>query len=367
MIAYLGWFVLFLLAGFTTMHISGESASSIKGHNVKKKSATCLLVLFFLCGTIMIGLRDGGGVDDSQYRLFYEMGYGLNSINSFLTQKEPFYVLIRQIGVACGLNYKFMFLVYATASMAFICCGIKKFNLGKSFTAVYIFGFFVIAYTTLFTTMRQTLAIAILFYYYSLEKPTIKQKIGLFVLAFCAHYSSIVVLLIEIFRIKIERRIDKIWKIIIPIICLVCGTIIDFQSLLSKITSLIGMYDYMNWDDNFLSNSNVGIFTFLLFAGYIVKVWNLKQQEGCSLKIESLQLIYFSLAFLTSHLRWGNRIQLFYIMFVPFVLIEDLECISQESRKYITLALTLFLIPCSLYVISQNPDILYAIRSLNFR
>lgn len=367
MVVYLVWFIIFLLIGFTSIYRNGKSTYDSMGLRIKAKRISFQLFLFFLCGLSLIGLRDGGGVDDSQYRLFYEQGYGASLVNGFLTQKEPVFILIRQVGVALKLNYKFMFFMYAALAMLYICLALKNYKLNKNSLTIYILGFFCIAYTSAYTTMRQTLAMTIILYYYSLEKPTVKQSIVLSLLAFFTHYGSIIVVLIEFIRRKLEFRLNKVWKTFIPIICLIGGRIIDFQRIFERITSVTGMYSYMNLNENYLASSNVGLFTLVMFAGYVLKVWSAKHKTEMLLRLESLQLIYFALAFLTSHLRWGTRIQMYYILFIPFIFIEDLKCISVSSRKIAIPLLAVLLIPCSIFVISQSPDIMNATRSLNFR
>lgn len=355
------------------INIVNKRMLSKKKELIFKDNRNLLIWIFCLSLIFLLGFRNDGGADDIAYQLFYESGYGSTAIYGILTGKEPVFLLLAKLARLLGGNYKLLFLLYAIFTSLFIGMAIKNFSISKRDTMVFMLGFFAVVFCVIMTVMRQALAMSIIFYYYSIKNPTKKWTIILFCLAFLCHYASVIVLGIEIVRKIVSNRgwINSYLKILIPIFCIFLGYIINFSAIFQWTIKITGMYSYMNSIENYTGGNNVGIFTFMLFVGYLIKIWLNRGYKTYAMApqfvvIEELQMIYFSLVFLTENLRWGNRVQIFYIIFVPFVFIELLNIVRLKQKTGIYIMTGIMLIVCFVYILTQNIDILEAKRSLMF-
>ncbi|WP_127579953.1 EpsG family protein [Paenibacillus koleovorans] len=341
--------------------------------NEKISNNFLLIVSFAVAQVLLLGLRDFGGADDESYRAFYDLGYGAGAWYGFLSEKEPFFILFRTIGLTFELNYKFLFLLYAMFQGIVIVKALRNYFNDVNSTVLYIAGYFFLTYSSVFTVMRQASAMAIIFYYYSLsEKERDRWWLLLAILAFFNHYASILVIVIELLRKLIIRKryISKITKILVPIMCLILGNFIDFQAIFSLLGTLSnGLYSYMDSTNNFLSSakhSRVITVLFIVYCFLVISKSNSENKERTEL-LETLQMIYFSLAFLALHLNWGSRIELYYKMFQPFIIIDVVNRFNKQSKLILTVLICITLLFLFAVVIYSIPGIANYKWSLNFK
>lgn len=90
---------------------------------------------------------------------------------------------------------------------------------------------------------------------------------------------------------------------------------------------------------------------------FLIKEWldyrcGWRQNEECleKNKIAYGQMMYFSSLFLTSNLRWGNRIGYYYALFVPFIIVDLWKLFPTDSKnkRLFSLAFKVLLYICLL-------------------
>lgn len=335
--------MIYVILPFLTLFI----VSRIKVKNIDSEK---LILFFFAVSYIFLcGLRDGGGADDLSYRAYYEKGYGGNILQMF-SGKEPLFNLLRIICTTLGMNYKGLFLAYAVITVAFLCAALSNCRLDKDDLILYIAAFYFVSFSGMFTTMRQAAAMSMLFYLKSCHNLSWKRRCVLWMLIVCTHYGFIILLPIEVFFALWNGKLNSFVKGLIPICALLVGSFIHLDGLIQKITSTLGLYSYMNDKENFSSATAIGIVAISLFGLYILNLLfesrsSIQVDTGVESKIHESTMLYFSLLFLTANMRWGNRICYYYLLFVPFVVIEFAGhfMINGSSRKLRTvLSLVLY-------------------------
>ena len=233
--------------------------------------------------------------------------------------------------------------------MAFLCAALSNCRLDKDDLILYIAAFYFVSFSGMFTTMRQAAAMSMLFYLKSCHNLLWKRRCVLWMLIVCTHYGFIILLPIEVFFALGNGKLNIFVKGLIPICALLVGRFVHLGGLIQKITSTLGLYSYMNDKENFSSATAIGIVAISLFGMYILNLLfesrsSIQVDTGVESKIHESTMLYFSLLFLTVNMRWGNRICYYYLLFVPFVVIEFAGhfMINGSSRKLRT-ALSLML------------------------
>lgn len=350
----LPFLLLYIAPNIKTKVAIGKHGNS-KTNNLK--ALFWILLVFSLSFIWLYGLRDMGGVDDAAYRLYYERNYGGSIFDFLSTDKEPLFNLLKTMGYALGLNYKCLFLGYAIIDICFLIGGLKNYYQTKADLTLYLASFYFIAFSGVFTTMRQSTVMAMLFYFYSLEHPSWKKRAIMWILMICSHYGFLILLPVEIIFSARQYRLNKGIKIILPCICLVLGTFVDLGGIIQKVTGILGLYSYMNDSGNYTNVSGVGIVTLVLFGIYLYLLIKEKRvPKDTPRKAEIFQkitygnMMYFSILFLTARLRWGNRLGYYYLFTVPMLICYLYEILPVKRKgkllkySFITLLYVGFLI-----------------------
>ena len=355
-----------------SIYNSGYIKSNINPLEHDRINMSIPVIFFFVISIIFfMGFRNGGGIDDESYKLFYESEYGRNSWIGVLSQKEPIFILFSNISKHFGINYKGLFLLYAIFQGFFLFKALKNYFINPWEVSLFVAGYFFFVYSSSFTVMRQASAMVIIFYYYSLSNIK-KRKWGwaLAILSFICHYGAIIAILIEAIR-KIffnKLKLGVIWKIGLPLVCLALSYIINFQNILQYITAALNMYSYMQQSENYLADSKLGRVAFVAFVIYcfllIYENISKKKIDDNTENIHFIQMLYFSLTFLTAHLRWGSRIQLYSIMFLPFLLIDISKLFKNKIIVMFTFCVILVL--GTIYIFSYIDGIANYQWSVNF-
>lgn len=339
-----------------------------QNQHLRKKNV--ISSFFALSYIILCGLRDSGGADDMVYKMFYVQDIG-GGIFQMFKGKEPLFNLLKFIGYTLKLNYKWLFLSYAIITAIFLGIGLKNYYRKRVGIQLYIASFFVITYSAMFTTMRQAAAMAILFYLYSLENPTWKRRIILWACILCTHYGFIILLPIEVIMVIREYRINRYIKILVPITSLFLGSYVNIASLIGKITSSLGLYSYMTSDQNYNTSAGVGIVNIILLIIYIYNNYRIKNNNIQKKTLEYIswgQMMYLSLMFLTMNMRWGNRIGYYYMVFMPFLIVDFLESLPLDikSKKQVLYIFLIILYICFLWISKEMLGIEGYQWSVNF-
>lgn len=118
------------------------------------------------------------------------------------------------------------------------------------------------------------------------------------------------------------------------------GQVLNLSSIIEWITSKLGLFSYMNTSANFEKSSAIGLVFYVCFALFLIKEWldykcGWRQDAECLEKKNKIaygQMMYFSSLFLTSNLRWSNRIGYYYTLFVPFIIVDLWKLFPTDSK-----------------------------------
>lgn len=341
----LPFIVLFLAPSINVRIVIGDRSR-------QKKQLFWVLFAFMVMLIFIYGFRDSGGADDAVYRLYYERDYGGSFLDFFEASKEPVFNAIKALGYALGLNYKGLYLGYAIVTIYFLIAGLKNYYEIKTDVTLYIAAFLFVAFPAVMTVMRQAAAMAMLFYLYSIRKPTWKQRIVIWFLILCTHYGFAILLPVEIIISCIKYRLSTPIKILVPLGCLVIGQTVNLNEVIRAITSILGLYNYMNDDANYTDAAGLGIVTFGLFALYIFKLLYRRckcnqftdEQYQQTNGADFAQMMYFSLLLLTVNLRWANRLGMFYTFMVPQIIVECFDLLPVRKGRQLLFYIALVLL-----------------------
>ena len=310
----------------------------IKNRSIKIEKRI-ILIIFILMYLILFGQRYGGGADDEAYQMFYEYNHGFSY--QLFWGKEPVFNILRAFGHLLDLDYKWLFFSYSLLTAVPFSMAIYNYFNAKQDLILYIAAFLFIAYTTLLTTMRQAIVIALLFYLFSLKNISLKKRIIFWFIMICSHYGFILILPLEILAYKLKYKFKKCFLITIPITCYFIGKIINFEIIINFIAKYLKTFTYMTLSENFNVQTEFSIVICILFVLYVIKIANLKkvirnadgEYTNYYNKFLYAQMMYFSLSFLTMRLRWGNRLAYYYILYMPLLIIDLINFLNLSARS----------------------------------
>lgn len=284
---------------------------------ISKKDNTAkigYLILWFV-----YAFRDKVSVDDSGYISAFE------KINlGWKFDVEWSYQALSKFASSIGLNYKFVFFVYATVSFVFLIKAVDLLFETNAKKGFYLACFYGTIFVTAMSVMRQFLAACICFYAIVsyLKRKSFKCSAFLIGLAVIIHGGAIVALpLLLICRFQGKLSYSK--KILIMILCIVGG----YGNIVGNILR-IGMR-FLPASYQLYSNAISGSYSsaggtvsiilalmFLLqcFISYRAGVDYPQNEEVDALEFG--QLLYLGLLFLFVRAGVANRLS---ITFIPFI------------------------------------------------
>lgn len=329
---------------------------------VEKRNSR-MLRMWVITYIVLCGLRDSGGADDSSYWMYYEMNYG-GGIFSLFGDKEPLFNIFRQLGYLMNANYKWLFICYAVFTAVVVAFALKKYFEDEPGLAIFIAAMLFLSYSSMFTVMRQAAAMALMLLMYSKNNLSWKISILFWFAILCCHSGFVIVLIIEIVAKAINYRTSRIVRVAVPMVCFGLGQLLNLSSIIEVITTNLGLFSYMTSSANFEKSSAIGLVFYVSFALYLVKEWMTYKYEGRldgeNLKKERRiafgQMMFFSLLFLTSNLRWGNRIGYYYTLFIPFIIVDFWKYlpVKGESRRVLSLAMKVLLFAGFIFVMNAQ-------------
>lgn len=301
MIFYFSWFLMVSFLIFT-----------------KKKGSNFNIILVFLMFILVYGCRDYGGVDDITYiNSFYDAVNG-----KIVYGMENSFIYTSKFLGGLGLNYKSIFLTYATISFIFMYLSYKQLCQNKYDWMIAIIGFFVFAFIPTITIMRQFAASCISMYaLINVFNKKYKRCIFFVTLASLLHASSIIVFItIPI----VNKKFSEIVKIIAPIICLIIGYSGILNIILNKI-SVIVPSKYLGYLNISQINPDIGLLHIILITIYMLqfilpKISKVKFSTNAYLNfLENIEMIYFCMYLITLSSGWINRLSMYFILIIPFI------------------------------------------------
>lgn len=308
----------------------------------QKKFATIMLAIMYI---LLCGLKDAGGQDDLEYKRIYEENYGTQFV--FLKGKEPLYLILRIVGKSFNLNYKSMFLFYAVITAFFISRACLNFFDSARNIQLFSAAFLFIAFPTAFTVMRQTVAMAIVFYIYSKKTISWKSRILLWTFAILSHYGFILLLPIEILGCVRQYQINRTLRWSVPMICWGVGSLGIVAWLINIVVTYTGMYSYMSTAAENSIKSGSGIVKITIVIIYLLVTFlsikkskvneKNKEKDLRENKIVWGEFFYISIFLFTQNIWGASRIAFYYLLFAPMLVIQLLEVINfnKKTRKLV--------------------------------
>ncbi len=340
MIFYISWFLIVLLLLV-----------------FKKKDSNINIKIIFILFILVYGCRDYGGVDDLNY---------IEAFNNAIQGKvvygieDSFLAMARFLG-GLGFNYKALFFLYALVSFVFVYLAYKELCSSNEDWIIVILGFFVFSFFPTITIMRQFVAASIITYACTLKLKNKKiLPLILIALATIFHQGAVIGFVVYFMSfIKIKPWI----KIIIPIGCLYIGYTGYLYQILNKMIVIIPT-KYLGYiDPYFKTVPHIGLLHTLLLAIYLcqfILLINNNIDEELDEKIhflESQQMVYFCVFFITLSNGWISRLSIYFILFLPFIFKTFIARFSVEKDKKILFTICLFAyLLLFVYQITGSPD-----------
>lgn len=263
-----------------------------------------LLIFPILIYTIAVGCRIETGTDWPVYKNIYE---GILTNDIFST--EYLYQCINYLFAYLGLNYIWLFIIFAFLQILLIYTGIFNNKIQSSVTLVILLYFLCGPFFSSMNIMRQSLAFCIFFNSIPLiTKKKIKSYLVIIILMIGIHTSSIILLPLYFLGksgIKINHQIQII---ILCVVSLFVGTYI-FQRLGEIFFSIVKLDQFARYaigfeDNNFEFGIGVWIFKFI-DLGIIWYSYKLKSEQNSNIIV-----IYwiFIIGVLISNIAIGNQL-----------------------------------------------------------
>lgn len=303
---------------------------------ISKKDSMAKLGYLFLWS--VFAFRNKVSVDDSGYISAFEkinLGWDFDVEWSFQA--------LSKFTSSIGLNYKFVFFVYATASFVFLIRTVDlllETNVKKGF---YLACFYGTIFVTAMSVMRQFLAACICFYAIAsyLKKKDFRCSICLIGLAVVIHGGAIIAFPL-LFICKFQGKLSYSKKILIMVLCIVCGYGNIAGSLLQMGIKFlpISYQIYSNAISGSYSSAGgtVSIILVLMFLLQCV----ISYREGVDYPhdeevnvLEFGQLLYLGLLFLFVHAGVASRLSTTFMPFIASLPYTFSLRIRENQRKMI--------------------------------
>lgn len=310
--------------------------------NVKFKSKVASIISFIILW-IVYAFRDCVGVDDITYiQAFNDINLG------WKYDIEISYKILAKLAYGLGLNYKFVFLIYATGSMYFLYKSadliFKDNNRGK---ALYLACFFGTAFVSSMSIMRQFLAACIVFYAIldlQQNKHTIKSLM-LCLLATFFHMGAILSIPFLIW-IKQSKNIKYSTKLIL----IISSVIIGYMNISNDVLNLIMKFlpnSYQLYNDSISGSfsSAGGIISLILLTLYIIQccIYKKNSENNVNNVLEIGQLVYLCLLFAFVHAGVASRLAFTFMLFVCTIPITFTERIKKEQQRYLKIIIVILM------------------------
>lgn len=321
----------------------------------KSENRNTNVILSIAVLILLYGLRNQGGTDDLGY-----IGDFNNIISNYpVFGTEKTFIIASKFMGSLGFNYKSVFMLYAIVSFCFLYFAYKELCNTRREWLITICGFFVFSFLPTITLMRQFAASSIITYALVLKFKGYRKKPILFILiASLLHFAAISTIIILPFISF--KHIKKSVKIGVPIMCLIIGYFGYLNIFLNNFNFIIPTKYLIYLVDQ--KTLPVGILHLILFSIYIIQniiptLLGTKERKNFKIEfLERMQLIYFSLYFVTLSSGWINRMSIYFILFLPFIFITFSHRFTNNDKNIIfnVCYITFFIL--YIYILSGIPD-----------
>jgi len=300
-----------------------------------------LWLLAILSITVFSALRFNVGYDYINYQyIFNEQGN---------IKLEPGYNIIASIARHTINDARFLFALFAILTTLFIVRGIQKHSIHKR-TSLLLYIMIPGLYLNSLTIIRQSLAMAILFYGYSYYLKNKRIKFFAFALiAFLFHYSAILAFIIIVIVHKIKTSKTRLYFI------LGGSLLIGISGLLNKL--LIGIAD-SGYLDYFNDTGNANIIKLIVINAFMIYVIFNKNELVKYRKVNEsyIKIIVIGTAIINlfSALPFVTRLAL-YLKIYEIIVISDLFYIKR--KKLITIIFIAFYISMFIFCLYTDMNL----------
>lgn len=308
---------------------------SIIRHDINGKPYNKYIANFYpILFAMLAGLSYRMGIDCIRYEMYYEE-ISFNSLVFDTFAKEPGYQIFTS---TCKLLHLPWYIVHTIICMfvnVSIASFLKKYSCRSYFTSLFIY-FFLFYYLFNFEILRQSIAMALILRYISINGVNSRKGYYFTVLfAFTFHYVAIVAVLIPLF-VRIQWNAKKC-ILALSFVCII-GNIIalkfgDFLRILEIIYSGLGRYAiYSDNEDYTLKLNLFGQIQvlFLQILPFIIPL--LFSQKRYLSNNNAITLLYAIFVMLGTYVSILNRIS--YVFSIPAIVLLSNYLILYRTKLY---------------------------------
>ena len=320
-------YIIVIMSIFLTLFISRK----IKD-NYKNISSKIIIVFAFIYMFLFAGLRFNVGTDYLSYvELFDDI---ISSPLVFNFRLEPVFIIISKVISVFTNNPLWLFVITSFIITIFIFkASIKSTTYYELSIFLFIaFGF----YTSSFNIVRQWMAASILLYAYVYLNRNNNKKFFIYsLLAFCCHYSSIIIFPAYLFIKK--TRSDKIRLLFMFLGILLYNLTDIIVRVLQTITLNIGIlnkyYKYLNLGENL--EGSMFVFPMFCVLTYILYLFFKKSINRKSINIEvyiNALVVGFIVSMIGQKIMIFSRLQFFFINTLIIILPQIVYSMKPKNR-----------------------------------
>jgi len=288
-------------------------------------------VLSFIILWYVSANRYGIGTD---YKLYENMYYEITSISTIkeglhiFSYVEPGWVLFNYIVKYAFNNVQYIFTISSLftigLSYLFIFKNRKNINIG-----ITVFIFICLFYNQSFNVVRQSLAMSISIFSYIYMKERKCFKFFLTVgIAFCFHYSAILLLLIY----PIFRSIETLPKIKKYIYITIVVCLFSYNSILNLVIKITGLTKYsIYYTDGIKISFHDILFKALIVIFIIINLNRLKKQNNYIYKLSNVYFIGVLLSLTSFFAPYIGRISYYFDMTLLLIIPNIIKTYSQKN------------------------------------
>lgn len=313
----------------------------------KKNISKSIIKISFILLFLMFLINISKGIDYLVYLEYFNY-YGVNLIT-----KSNYYGVELIFGLLCylfnhiGLSGNHLLILYYALSIYFIYKSVSLLDDFKNNYLLFVISLVLFCFSPFLTITRQFLSVSLFFYSVVLNyKGFRKKSIICFILSIAFHTSAIFCLPFYLL-LSYKGDINKLLKILIPIICFILGKTDIIKRIMLNIIQIFGE-TYASYVVNTSSNvfEKTGLLLLFMFVLYSFQfiVSKKKNNDTHYILLEKGEMIFFSLMFLTNGLGYLRRLAYFFIIFESFIFITFFKKFNYSENKKIIYPLLLAII-----------------------
>lgn len=291
--------------------------------HVKLNNGLKLKCAFFVI-TLFSALRYGIGFD---YFMYYDF------IEQNVTNTNPIPCLL--INIAHNTHYSLFYILSSIWVGLFYYLGMKKARCG--FESVYFYVCFPTLFLASLSTVRQSMAFAVIFYLICCYNERLLKRILLLVVAFCCHSSSIAALPL-LFPLKhLSKR--RLWMFFIA--SFVCGQMVTtiLLNLAYNNPLIVHLQQYLSEEAQ-----GGGIMRVFIYLLTVLTLIYFDQLNRSGMKMFAIYVCIGGClyALFGANVHLGERFCTFYFSAIMIYIFQLRKCIKLPRIYYVTLLVVIF-------------------------